>query len=121
VLTTVKCAVVRLCALMAQQSARLITNRPILVSEHLLQLPPLSPSQIRENTRLAKKVVAAHSRSVYDSSSMSPPVVLPSAAAAAARMRGAIHQLLSIILKLRILVLLPVSTMSYVVIAKNYS
>jgi hypothetical protein len=33
--------------------------------------------------------------------------------------RGAIHQLLSIILKLRILVLLPVSTMSYVV--KNYS
>jgi hypothetical protein len=35
--------------------------------------------------------------------------------------RGAIHQLLSIILKLRILVLLPVSTMSYVVIVKNYS
>jgi hypothetical protein len=34
---------------------------------------------------------------------------------------GAIHQLLSIILKLRILVLLPVSTMPYVVIAKNYS
>jgi hypothetical protein len=29
VLTTVKCAVVRLRALMAQQSARLITNRPI--------------------------------------------------------------------------------------------
>jgi hypothetical protein len=35
--------------------------------------------------------------------------------------RGAIHQLLSIILKLRILVLLPVSTMPYVVIVKNYS
>jgi hypothetical protein len=35
--------------------------------------------------------------------------------------RGAIHQLLSIILKLRILVLLPVSTMPYVVMAKNYS
>jgi hypothetical protein len=33
--------------------------------------------------------------------------------------RGAIHQLLSIILKLRILVLLPVSTMPYVVMAKN--
>jgi hypothetical protein len=29
VLTTVKCAVVRLGALIAQQSARLITNRPI--------------------------------------------------------------------------------------------
>jgi hypothetical protein len=35
--------------------------------------------------------------------------------------RGAIHQLLSIILKLRILVLLLVSTMPYVVIVKNYS
>jgi 3-hydroxyacyl-CoA dehydrogenase len=35
--------------------------------------------------------------------------------------RGAIHQLLSIIHKLRILVLLPVSTMPYVVIVKNYS
>jgi hypothetical protein len=35
--------------------------------------------------------------------------------------RGAIHQLLSIILKLRILVLLPVSTMPYVVKVKNYS
>jgi hypothetical protein len=35
--------------------------------------------------------------------------------------RGAIHQLLSIILKLRILVLLPVSTMPYVVMVKNYS
>jgi hypothetical protein len=34
---------------------------------------------------------------------------------------GAIHQLLSIILKLRILVLLPVSTMPYVVKVKNYS
>jgi hypothetical protein len=34
---------------------------------------------------------------------------------------GAIQQLLSIILKLRILVLLLVSTMPYVVIAKNYS
>jgi hypothetical protein len=34
---------------------------------------------------------------------------------------GAIHQLLSIILKLRILVLLPVSTMLYVVIVKNDS
>jgi hypothetical protein len=33
---------------------------------------------------------------------------------------GAIHQLLSIILQLRILVLLPVSTMPYVVIVKNY-
>jgi hypothetical protein len=36
-------------------------------------------------------------------------------------LRGAIHQLLIIILKLRILVLLPVSTMPYVVIVKNYS
>jgi hypothetical protein len=35
--------------------------------------------------------------------------------------RGAIHQLLNIILKLRILVLLPVSTLPYVVIVKNYS
>jgi long-subunit acyl-CoA synthetase (AMP-forming) len=35
--------------------------------------------------------------------------------------RGAIHQLLSIILKLRILVLLPVSTVPYVVRLKNYS
>jgi hypothetical protein len=35
--------------------------------------------------------------------------------------RGAIHQLLSIILKLRILVLSPVSTMPYEVIVKNYS
>jgi hypothetical protein len=35
--------------------------------------------------------------------------------------RGAIHQLLSIILNLRILVLLPVSTTPYVVIVKNYS
>jgi hypothetical protein len=34
---------------------------------------------------------------------------------------GAIHQLLSIILKLRILVLLLVSTIPYVVIVKNYS
>jgi hypothetical protein len=34
---------------------------------------------------------------------------------------GAIHQLLSIILKLRILVLLTVSTMPYVVIVTNYS
>jgi hypothetical protein len=34
---------------------------------------------------------------------------------------GAIHQLLSIILKLRILVLLPVSTMPFVVIVNNYS
>jgi hypothetical protein len=34
---------------------------------------------------------------------------------------GAIHQLLSIILKLRILVLLPVSIMPYVVKVKNYS
>jgi hypothetical protein len=34
---------------------------------------------------------------------------------------GAIHQLLSIILKLGILVLLPVSTMPYVVIVKNNS
>jgi hypothetical protein len=37
------------------------------------------------------------------------------------QVRGAIHQLLSIILKLRILVLLPVSTMPYVVMVKNYS
>jgi hypothetical protein len=35
--------------------------------------------------------------------------------------RGAIHQLLSISLKLRILVLIPVSTMPYVVIVENYS
>jgi hypothetical protein len=35
--------------------------------------------------------------------------------------RGAIHQFLNIILKLRILVLLPVSTMPYVVMVKNYS
>jgi hypothetical protein len=34
--------------------------------------------------------------------------------------RGAIHQLLSIILKLRILVLLPVLTMPYVVIVLRY-
>jgi hypothetical protein len=34
--------------------------------------------------------------------------------------RGAIHQLLSIILKLRILVLLPVSTLPYVVVVYNY-
>jgi hypothetical protein len=34
---------------------------------------------------------------------------------------GAIHQLSSIILKLRILVLIPVSTMPYVVKVKNYS
>jgi hypothetical protein len=34
---------------------------------------------------------------------------------------GAIHQCLRIILKLRILVLLPVSTMPYVVKVKNYS
>jgi hypothetical protein len=34
---------------------------------------------------------------------------------------GAIHQLLSIILKLRILVLLGVSTMPYVVMVENYS
>jgi hypothetical protein len=35
--------------------------------------------------------------------------------------RGAIHQLLSIILQLRILFLLPVSTLPFVVIVKNYS
>jgi hypothetical protein len=35
--------------------------------------------------------------------------------------RGAIHQLLSIILKLRILVLSPVSNLPYVVKVKNYS
>jgi ABC-type multidrug transport system fused ATPase/permease subunit len=35
--------------------------------------------------------------------------------------RGAIHQLLNIILKLRILVLLHVSTLPYVVKVKNYS
>jgi hypothetical protein len=35
--------------------------------------------------------------------------------------RGAIHQLLSIILKLRILVLLPVSNLHYVLKVKNYS
>jgi hypothetical protein len=35
--------------------------------------------------------------------------------------RGAIHQLLNIILKLRILVLLPLSTLPYVVKVKNYS
>jgi hypothetical protein len=35
--------------------------------------------------------------------------------------RVAIHQMLRIILKLRILVLLPVSTMPYVVIVKNNS
>jgi hypothetical protein len=34
---------------------------------------------------------------------------------------GEIHQFLSIILKLRILVLLPVSTMPFVVIVNNYS
>jgi hypothetical protein len=34
---------------------------------------------------------------------------------------GAFHQLLSLILKLRILVLLPVSTLPYVVIVENYS
>jgi hypothetical protein len=34
---------------------------------------------------------------------------------------GAIHQLLSIIHKLKILVLLPLSTMPYVVKVKNYS
>jgi hypothetical protein len=34
---------------------------------------------------------------------------------------GAIHQLLGIILKLRILVLLPVSTLRYVVNVKNHS
>jgi hypothetical protein len=34
---------------------------------------------------------------------------------------GAIHQLLIIILKLRILLLLPVSTMPYVVIVRNYT
>jgi hypothetical protein len=34
---------------------------------------------------------------------------------------GAIHQLLNIILELRILVLLPVSKLPYVVIVKNYS
>jgi hypothetical protein len=33
--------------------------------------------------------------------------------------RGAIHQLLSIVLKLRILVLLPVSTLPYIVKVKN--
>jgi hypothetical protein len=38
------------------------------------------------------------------------------------RSRGAIHQFLNIILQLRILVLLPVSTtMPYVVKVKNYS
>jgi hypothetical protein len=35
--------------------------------------------------------------------------------------RGAIHQFLRIILKLRILVLLPVSTLPYVVELRNYS
>jgi hypothetical protein len=34
---------------------------------------------------------------------------------------GAIHQLLNIILKLRILVLLPVSTLPYIVKVNNYS
>jgi hypothetical protein len=34
---------------------------------------------------------------------------------------GAIHQLLSIILKLRILVLSPLSNLPYVVTVKNYS
>jgi hypothetical protein len=34
---------------------------------------------------------------------------------------GAIHQLFSIILKVRILVLLPVSTLPYVLKVKNYS
>jgi hypothetical protein len=42
-------------------------------------------------------------------------------ATAASATRDAIHQLLSIILKLRILVLLLVSTLPYVVISKNYS
>jgi hypothetical protein len=37
------------------------------------------------------------------------------------RNRGAIHQLLNIVLKLRILVLLLVSTLPYVVKVKNYS
>jgi hypothetical protein len=35
--------------------------------------------------------------------------------------RGAIHQLLNIILQLRILVSLPVSTLPYVVTVENYS
>jgi hypothetical protein len=38
-----------------------------------------------------------------------------------AEARGAIHQLLNIILKLRILVLLPVSTLPYIVKVKNHS
>jgi hypothetical protein len=37
------------------------------------------------------------------------------------KLRGAIHQLSRIILKLRILVLLPVSTLPYVVNVKHYS
>jgi hypothetical protein len=39
----------------------------------------------------------------------------------AMQFRGAIHQLLNIILQLRILVLLLVSTLPYVVKVKNYS
>jgi hypothetical protein len=52
------------------------------------------------------------------------PNMRPAAAAAVAaiaNVRGVIHQLLSIISKLRILVLLPVSALPYVVIVKNYS
>jgi hypothetical protein len=46
--------------------------------------------------------------------------VAAAAVAAIASARGAIHQLLNIILKLRILVFFPVSTLPYVVIVYNY-
>jgi hypothetical protein len=51
------------------------------------------------------------------------PNARPAAAAAVAAIasaRGAIHQLLNIILKLRILGFFPVSTLPYVVIVNNY-
>jgi hypothetical protein len=59
-----------------------------------------------------------------DVAAIAPPVVHFSAAAASTGDScswGAIHQLLSIILKSRILFLLPVSTLPYVVKVKNDS
>jgi hypothetical protein len=49
------------------------------------------------------------------------PDTRPTSSLSTSRIRGAIHQCLSIILKLRILVLLPVSTMPFVVMVNNYS
>jgi hypothetical protein len=51
---------------------------------------------------------------------MGAVALLPDPAGLSAVARGAIHQLLNIILKLRILVLLPVSTLPYVVKVNNY-